>query len=125
MRGGQRLIVIVLPLLIIGVGELEERLRQHDSSLQRPVSILRTWVMPLIAAWALTRVLFDPESDNALFRLLGTVLVIVISAAALAALGVVSDRIRHRPRSEGRRSVPRLLFVHSPGSSSCSSPSGC
>ena len=109
--GWAALIVVVLPLLIIGVGELEERLRQHDSALQRPVSILRTWVMPLIAAWALARVLFDPGADNALFRLLGTVLVIALSAAALAALAVVTNRIRHRPRAEGRRSVPRLLLA--------------
>lgn len=103
-------LVIVLPLVIIGSGELEERLRQRDSPLQRPVGVLRTWVLPLFAAWALGRVLFDPDSSTAVLRLIGSALVVATGVASLSALGIVVDRIRSRPR-DGRRAVPRLLLA--------------
>ncbi len=66
------IVIIVLPALIIGVGELEERLRQRDSSLQPSVAIVRIWVVPLAAVWMLARTLFDVSSDNVLIRLLGS-----------------------------------------------------
>jgi small-conductance mechanosensitive channel/CRP-like cAMP-binding protein len=102
--------VIVLPLVIIGTGELEERLRQRDSPLRQPVAILRTWVLPLFAVWSLSRVVFETTSSNPIVRLIGSALVVATGAAALAALAIVVDRIRNRP-SDGRRSVPRLLLA--------------
>ena len=108
--GWAAILVVVLPLLIIGIGELEERLRQRDSSLQRPVGIVRTWVLPLFAVWALDRVLFDPGDRNVVLLAVGSALVIAAGAAGLAALAIVTERIRNRPR-EGRRSVPRLLLA--------------
>lgn len=103
-------LVIVLPLVIIGSGELEERLRQRDSPLQRPVATVRTWVLPLFAVWSLVQVLFDTDNSNAVVRLVGTALVLAAGAATLSALAIVVDRIRHRP-AEGRRAVPRLLLA--------------
>ena len=108
--GWAAVLVIVLPLVIIGIGELEERLRQRDSPLQRPIGIVRTWVLPLAAVWALIRVLFDPDDSNVGLQLIGSALVVALGAAALAALGIIVDRIRHRSH-EGRRSVPRLLLA--------------
>ena len=108
--GWAALLVVLLPLVIIGIGELEERLRQHDSALQRPVGIVRNWVLPLFAVWALVRVLFDPSRDNFVNQVIGTLLILASGAAALAALAIIVDRVRDRPR-EGRRSVPRLLLA--------------
>ena len=104
-------LLVVLPLLIIGAGELNERLRQRDSDYQRAVAILRTWVLPLFAVWTLFLVLFNPAADNPVLRLLGSALVIAGSAAALSALATVVASIRDRPRAEGRRAVPRLLLA--------------
>ncbi len=109
--GWAALLVIVLPLLIIGIGEVEERLRQRDSSLGPSVSILRVWVVPLLALWALVAVLFDPGSDNIIVRALASALVIAASSAALAAIAVLIGRLRDRPRAEGRRSIPRLVLA--------------
>jgi small-conductance mechanosensitive channel/CRP-like cAMP-binding protein len=103
-------LVIVLPLVIIGIGEVEERLRQRDSTLQRPLGIVRTWVLPLFALWALTRVLFELDDDNGLRQLIASALVVAIGAAALSAAEIFIGAIRDRPR-DGRRSVPRLLLA--------------
>jgi len=109
--GWAALLIIVLPLLIIGIGEVEERLRQRDSSLGSSVSILRIWVVPLLALWALVTVLFDPGSDNVIIRALASALVIAAGSAALAAIAVLIGRLRDGPRAEGRRSIPRLVLA--------------
>jgi small-conductance mechanosensitive channel/CRP-like cAMP-binding protein len=108
--GWAALLVVLLPLVIIGIGELEERLRQRDSSLQRPVGIVRNWVLPLFAVWALVRVLFDPADDNIANQFVGTLLILAFASAALAAMAIVVGRVRDRPR-DGRRSVPRLVLA--------------
>lgn len=108
--GWAAMLVVLLPLVIIGSGELEERLRQRDSSLQRPIAAVRNWVLPLFAVWALVRVLFDASSTNPFVQLIASGLVVALGAAALAALAIVIDRIRDRGR-DGRRSVPRLLLA--------------
>ena len=109
--GWAAVLVVLLPVLIIGIGEVEERLRQRDSALQRPIAIVRTWVVPLFAVWALTRVLFDTGDDNSFVRLVGSALVIAGTAAALAAVAVMVAALASRPRVEGRRSIPRLVLA--------------
>ena len=58
------LIIVVLPLLIIGSGEVEERLRQRDSPYQPAIGTLRIWVVPLLTVWVLARALLDVADDN-------------------------------------------------------------
>ena len=105
------LLVIALPVLIIGIGEVEERLRQRDSDLRGAVAILRIWVVPLAALLVLGRTVFDLADDGPFARLVGTGLLLASGLAALSALTVVVGRLRTRPRQEGRRSLPRLLLA--------------
>ena len=105
------LIIVVLPLLIVGAGELEERLRQRDSKFQPTVSTLRVWVVPLLTLWVLARALFDVEEDNLLLRLLGSAVLLAGATAALSALRVVVAELADRPRRTGRRPIPRLLLA--------------
>jgi small-conductance mechanosensitive channel len=105
------IVIVVLPALIIGVGELEERLRQRDSSLRPSVAIVRVWVVPLAAVWLLVSALFEVDSGRFSVRLLGSALLFAIAAALLSAFRVVADRIVNRPRRTDRRSVPRLLLA--------------
>ena len=105
------IIIVVLPALIIGVGELEERLRQRDSSLRPSVAVLRVWVVPLAAVWMLSRTLFDVAGDNPFNRLLLSGLVLAIAVALLSAFGVVVSGIADRPRRSDRRPIPRLLLA--------------
>lgn len=102
-------LIIVLPLVILATGELEERLRQRDSTLQRPVEILRTWVLPLFAIWALARVLFG-TTDNAALQLVASGLVLSLGIVALAALAIVTGWIEEQSK-DGRRPIPRLLLA--------------
>ena len=109
--GWAAILIVLLPLVIIGIGEIEERLRQRDSPLRRPVSIVRTWVVPLFAVWSLIQVLFDGEASNAVDKFVGSALVVASSAAVLAALAIIVEMFASRPRAEGRRSIPRLLLA--------------
>ena len=103
--------IIALPALILGVGELEERLRQRDSPFQPAVTTVRVWVVPLAAVWLLSTTLFDLGSDDLLWRILGTLLLVAIATAMLSAFRVVVGRLVERPRRTGRRAVPRLLLA--------------
>jgi small-conductance mechanosensitive channel len=105
------LIIVVLPLLIIGAGELEERLRQRDSKLQPTVSIIRVWVVPLITLWVLARALFDIGTDTIFLSLLGSAILLFGASAALSALRVVVAGLADRPRQTGRRPIPRLMLA--------------
>ncbi len=104
-------VILALPALIIGAGEVEERLRQRDSSFRPAMAIVRVWVVPLAAVWVLVSSLFDVASDNALLRLLESILLLSVAAALLSAFRVVVQRITDRPRQSGRRAVPRLLLA--------------
>jgi len=105
------LLIVFLPLLIIGSGEVEERLRQRDSEFRGAVSIIRVWVVPLLTLWLLTRALFDTDGENPFLRLLSSGLLISAAAATLAALRVVVSRLVDRPKTSNRPSVPRLLLA--------------
>ena len=98
-------------MLIIGAGELEERLRQRDSTYRDAISILRVWVVPLLTVWILARALFDVETDNVFIRCLGTALLLLGAAAVLSALRVVVAGLVDRPRRGDRRAVPRLVLA--------------
>ena len=91
------LIIVLLPLLIIGTGELEEQLRQRDSKLQEAVGLVRVWVVPLFTVWMLARTLFDVAQENLFIRLLGTALLLACASAGLSALRALPGRDRCRP----------------------------
>ena len=105
------LIIIVLPLLIIGSGEVEERLRQSDSPYQPAIGTLRVWVVPLLTVWVLARALLDVADDNRFIQLLGSAVLLATAVAALSAFRVVVTELADRPRRTGRRPIPRLLLA--------------
>ncbi|MGI9643330.1 MAG: hypothetical protein ACR2N9_11195, partial [Acidimicrobiia bacterium] len=61
-------LTIILPILIIAGGEIEERLRQRGSPLTQPIAILRTWVLALTTLWVLIVLVFGVSSDSVLAR---------------------------------------------------------
>ncbi len=105
------ILVVVLPVVIIGTVEFEERLRQRDSTLTPVVSILRAWTIPFFAAWALVRGLFGFADDNLITILLGTGLLISTTAAALAAVRVIVKWLKSWGEAEDRRGIPQLLLA--------------
>jgi small-conductance mechanosensitive channel/CRP-like cAMP-binding protein len=105
------LLIVILPLLIIGSRELEERLRQRDSPYQPAIATLRVWVVPLLTVWVLARVLLDVADDNLLIQFLGSAVILAAASAALSAFRVVVAGLVDRPQRTGRRPIPRLLLT--------------
>lgn len=103
-------LVVVIPLALIGVGELEERLRQRDSNVASVVAIIRRWTIPLFSIWAVGRGLLDIEASALVMRLAGTALVLSIAAASLRLVGIVVRSFRERSR-DARGGVPALVLA--------------
>ncbi len=106
------LIIVALPLLIIGTGEFEERLRQRDSKYQPAIGILRIWVVPLLTCLGVGRVRCSTSpttiSSSSSWAARSSA---VGSAAALSAFAVIVTELADRPQRTGRRPIPRLLLA--------------
>ena len=112
------LIIVVLPLLIIGSRELEERLRQRDSAYQPAIGTLRVWVVPLLTVWVLARSLLDIANNNIFIQLLGTAVILSGATAALAGFRVVVAGLADRLEvfeGEGERGREAGVFGQPPG----------
>lgn len=103
-------LVIVIPLALIAVGEIEERLRQRDSEITKVVAVIRTWTIPLFSIWAVGRGLLDLSDSSLLMRTVGTALVLSVAVAALRQVSIVVRGLRDRSRSE-RGGVPALVLA--------------
>jgi small-conductance mechanosensitive channel len=103
------LFIVVTPVVVIGSGELEGRLRYRDSPLVPTVSILRIWVLPLLAIWLVAGAILG--FDAFVVRLIASAAVIAIGADAVAIIRVFIETLRSHAASGARRQVPRLLLA--------------
>lgn len=104
-------LVVVLPILIVAGGEVEERLRQRRSPLTQPVATLRTWVLGLATLWVLVVMVFGVSREKVFVRALSTAVVIALIAAALQLLQYLTDRARQRAQLPGGRGIPQLVLL--------------
>jgi small-conductance mechanosensitive channel/CRP-like cAMP-binding protein len=105
-------LILLLPLVVIGAGELEERLRQRDSALGPPVGLLRTWVVPLFVVWTVVRTLFGLSGDHPVVVVLGSALVVAVAATVLSLLRIVVARLAPGGgAATGRRPLPALVLA--------------
>lgn len=104
-------VIVVVPLVIIGAAELEERLRQADSPLRAPVRTVRTWVLPFFAAWALLGPVLGVDTTTWYSRVVGTGLLLSLAVAAWQVLQLVGRGVRARPAGPGSRPVPQLVLM--------------
>ena len=104
-------VILVVPIVIVGAAELEERLRQAESPLRAPVRTLRNWVLPFFAAWALLVPVLAVEGDVWYQRVVATGLVISLAVVGWQILQLVGEGIRSRPAEPGRRPVPALVLM--------------
>jgi small-conductance mechanosensitive channel/CRP-like cAMP-binding protein len=115
MTGGSAfwavVVIIVVPLLVLAAAEIDERLRQHDSTLRGALSVLRRWTLPIFAAWVVLVPVLGRPRDSLLVRVAATALVLSLVAAALQVLRVLIARVAHRPRADGRGPLPQLLLA--------------
>jgi small-conductance mechanosensitive channel len=104
-------IVVVLPISLIGMGEIEERLRQRDSPFTRVASILRVWTIPLFAVVAVLQGMLGLDGTRLVVRLFGTAFVVSIGAAGIVLLRIIVGRFEARSPEDDRTGVPRILLA--------------
>ncbi len=115
LTGGETIwagvLIVLLPVLIIGAGEVQERLRQRGSLLEKPVATVRNWVLPLAALWILVVLIFNAADDNILARTIATAFLIASTAAVLQVLRFFTAQAAERSKIPGARSVPQLFMM--------------
>jgi small-conductance mechanosensitive channel/CRP-like cAMP-binding protein len=104
-------LVIVLPILILVGGEVEERLRQRGSPLTQPVNTLRTWVLGLATLWILVVLVFGVDTDTVVVRVLATAVAVSLIAVALQLLSHVTALAKQRSEMPGEHGIPQLLLL--------------
>lgn len=103
-------VILLIPALIVGAAEVEERLRQSESPLRTPVLTFRNWVLPFLAAWALLAPVLGLEGTWYV-RTVATGLLIGVAVTGWQILHVVGDGLRSRPVEPGRRQIPALVLL--------------
>jgi small-conductance mechanosensitive channel len=104
-------LIVPLPVLIIGAGEVQERLRQRGSLLEKPVATVRNWVLPLATRWILVVLIFDVADTNILARTIATAFLFAATAAVLQVLRYFTAQAAARSKIPGTRSVPQLFMM--------------
>lgn len=94
-------VIVVVPVVIVGAAELEERLRQSESPLRRPLRTVRTWVLPFFAIWTLLLPVLGVETDAWYYRVAATGLLLSIGVAAWQVLNLVGKSGRSRGSDTG------------------------
>ncbi|MFW2382889.1 MAG: mechanosensitive ion channel domain-containing protein [Acidimicrobiales bacterium] len=104
-------LIAVVPLLIVGSGELAERLRQANSVFLSPVMILRNWVVPSATLWVLVVAVFEIDSQRLSVRVLATVGAVSSTLALLGFTKAGVGIIRQRSQRRGHSRVPELVLL--------------
>lgn len=105
------LLILLLPVLIVAAGEVQERLRQRESQLEGSVATVRNWVLPLGVAWVLVVLVFEVDRDSFLAQALATGMLVALASATLQAIAYFVDIVRRRSEVPGARGVPQLLLL--------------
>ena len=101
--------IVVTPLVVIGSGELEGRLRYRDSPLVPVIATLRLWVLPLVATWLVAGAIFG--FDSILVRVVASAALIAAGVDLVALVRVFIAGLRSRAASGARRQIPNLLLA--------------
>jgi small-conductance mechanosensitive channel len=64
--------ILGLPLLVIGLGELTERCKRHKNPLARVFNATRNLLLPPLALWLVMRLFFDVPQEAIALRVIGT-----------------------------------------------------
>lgn len=104
-------VILLIPLVVVGTSELQERLRQADSPLLAPVRTVRNWVVPFVALWALLVPVLAVERGTWYVQVVATGLIVSSAIAAWQLLRIVGDGIYERSSAAGARPVPKLVLA--------------
>ncbi|MEH2242222.1 hypothetical protein [Nostoc sp.] len=65
-------LILGLPLLVVGLGELIERCRRHKNPLASVLNATRNLLLPLLALWLVMRQFFQMPEDAIALRMIGS-----------------------------------------------------
>ena len=103
--------IILMPIVVLVATELEERLRQRESPLRRPVVLARNWALPAFALWALFVPVLGIATDSPVVVVVATWFHVAVTVVILSTLRVLIDAIRNRSARGDMQSVPQLLLA--------------
>lgn len=104
-------LVLGLPVLVVLVGELAERLRRRRSPFAEPVDVIRLWVIPLGVVSALGLVVLEIRTDALVSRVVATALLLAVAVVAIRTVRIATDTVRRRAPDDPRRTPPQLLLA--------------
>ncbi|MBX7431356.1 mechanosensitive ion channel [Mycobacterium sp. Y57] len=100
-------IAIGLPVGLIILTEWQQALRRKGSSLARPVTLLRNWVLPIGAIALLMVQVGEIPAEATPTKLIGTLLAFVVLVLLLS--GVNATLFQNAPQGTWRRRVPAIF----------------
>lgn len=104
-------VIVLVPMAIVALAELDERLRQRDSVFRRAVGTARAWVLPLFALWAVVVPVLGTDTSEPFVRITASLLVLGIAVVLLQIIRLVVADIRTRDQSDARTSIPELVLA--------------
>ncbi len=105
------LLIVLLPVLIVGAGEVQERLRQRGSLLEKPVATFRNWVLPLAALSILVVLIFNVDETGTLPRVITTAGLFALTVTLLQVIRYFTEQSRAGSKIPGTRHVPQLFMM--------------
>ncbi len=102
--------VLLIPLLVILLGELSERLERQGNPLAQGVRTIRHVVLPILAVVLLMRYIFDIADSKTSFRMVETAFWVSVIVASLMLLSNVFRLTEVKPASLWA-AVPRFFFT--------------
>lgn len=99
-------LILGLPVVVIGLGELIERCKRHHNPLANVLNAIRNGVLPLLSLWLVMRKFFHVPDGAIALRVIGSLSWIVILYALLLLLNIAlaTGKKQHLVH------IPNLLF---------------
>ncbi|HET9876367.1 MAG TPA: mechanosensitive ion channel family protein [Mycobacterium sp.] len=101
-------VAVGLPAALIVLTELQHALARRHSYLAGPVSLLRTYLLPLGALWLLLVKVNEVPADKTSVRVIATLLGFILLLALLSGLNAIL--FRGAPEDSWRKRLPTILF---------------
>ncbi|HEX2398575.1 MAG TPA: mechanosensitive ion channel family protein [Mycobacterium sp.] len=101
-------VAIGFPILLVMLTELQNALRRRDSSLTRPVYLLRTYILPLAALLILLVQAMQISGETTPVRLVATVFGFVVLVLLLS--GLNATLFQGAPEGSWRKRIPSIFL---------------
>jgi len=104
-------VILLVPVLIIVAAEVDERLRQRESTMRPAVEVIRSWGLPFFALWAVLVPVLAVDNEGFLVRVATSGFILAVATAVLRISRALISAYQDRPRTAEQGSVPQLLLA--------------